>query len=117
MIRNIASGPGLTVTSQPSLPYINPSSNGFDGLMRISGSDLQYFQNGTWCSFSSASTSIQLDIDTITLLGWVRTKKQQEEQRLKLAENNPALKKALDAIKRAEDNFDVIAKIAESEQA
>jgi hypothetical protein len=55
-------------------------------------------------------------IDAITLLGWVRNK-MYEEQRAKLIEENPGLKAAHEAIVRAKENFDLLARIAASETA
>ena len=37
--------------------------------------------------------------------------------RLTLAQNNPALMKALEAVKRAEDNFEILSKFVEHDNA
>ena len=113
MITGIGSGPGIVVDSGgTSLPYVNTNSDNFSGLIRISGSGLQYYDNGHWNSFPSSHASVRLDPSVESLLNWVRNKQNEEfKQASEIAEmerrakEHPSLTKAYEAIIRAENEL------------
>ena len=102
---------GVIVDSgNTSLPYVNQnSSDSFSGVMRISGSDIQYYSNGVWNNLATSYATVRLDTSTESLLQWCKTK-QSEEFREKQArydferkaKTHPTLEKAYEAIVRAE---------------
>lgn len=115
MIKGLNGGPGVVVSfGNTSLPYVNQnSSNSFQGIMRIMGSDIQYFDNGAWISISSSYASVELDGDTVELLNWARQERERSRVRESRIKNHPALQKAFDAIQKATDNFDLLEKFVE----
>ena len=97
-----------------SFPYVPQNSNNpIQGMLRISGQDIQTFDGSGWITVAASYANVSLDTDSLDLLQWARTQRQLEMNRKTLVENNPALQKAQEAIKRAEDNFDILAKFVE----
>jgi hypothetical protein len=68
-------------------------------------------------TMTTSYATVSLDPDTQDLLTWARTQRTLEMNRKFLIENNPALEKAYESIKRAEANFDVLAKFVEHDLA
>ena len=135
MITGLGSGPGIVVDGGGmSLPYINSGSDTFTGVLRISSSGLQYYDNGHWNGFPTSHASVRLDGSVENLLQWVRTKQAEEFNRENARRNleekaktHPALAKAFGAIKRAEakrdaeitkaqENFLILEKLIGEEQ-
>ena len=100
-----------------STPYINNnSSNPMQGMLRLWGNDFQVFDGNAWIQLASSYATVSLDQDTQDLLLWARAQRTMAMNRLTLAQNNPALMKALEAIKRAEDNFELLEKFVEYDE-
>ena len=85
------------------------------GMMRISGTDIQVFDGTTWMNLSSSYATVELNGDTQSILQWAREQRDKQYKREKLIKENPALQKAMEAIERAEANFDILAKFVENE--
>lgn len=115
MIKNLTGITGVTVTGgSTSMPYINMNPNNpLTGMLRINGSDMQVFDGSTWINMGTAYASVGLDQDVLDLVQWARTQRTMSLNRMTLAQNNPALMKALEAVKRAEDNFELLSKFVE----
>ena len=118
MIKGIMGNKGVVVSGGDlSTPYINNnSSNPIQGMIRLWGNDFQVFDGTAWIQLASSYATVSLDQETKDLLQWARTQRQLEMNRATLIENNPALMKALEAIKRAEDNFDILSKFVENDE-
>ncbi|CAB4125480.1 hypothetical protein UFOVP181_27 [uncultured Caudovirales phage] len=100
-----------------SLPYISLNHNNpLQGVVRLNGTDLQYFDGTAWMTLPSSYASVGLDSHTRDLLQWVQEERTKQFRREALAIQNPQLKPALEAIKRAEDNFETLERIVTSEQ-
>jgi hypothetical protein len=82
-------------------------------MIRINNTDLEVFNGTGWQSLPSSYATVSLDQDTQDLLQWARAQRTMAMNRLTLAQNNPALMKALEAVKRAEDNFELLSKFVE----
>jgi hypothetical protein len=82
-------------------------------MIRINNTDLEVFNGTGWQSLPSSYATVSLDQDTQDLLQWARTQRTMALNRMTLAQNNPALMKALEAVKRAEDNFELLSKFVE----
>ena len=119
MIRNITGGPGVIVNGGNNVsPYINQNiNNPIQGMLRLNGNDIQTFDGSGWITVSASYASVSLDIESLELLQWARTQRQLDLNSKFLIENNPALQKAYEAVKRAEDNFDFLSKFVEDELA
>jgi hypothetical protein len=136
MIKGLMGSTGVVVDAgNTSLPYVSQnSSDSFSGVMRISGSDIQYYSNGVWTTLPTSYATVRLDPTTEGLLSWVRLKQTEEASRDQARRNleakaasHPALTKAYEAIKRAEakmheevtkaqENFTLLEKIIGEEQ-
>jgi hypothetical protein len=118
MIKGIMGNKGVTVSAgDVSTPYINNnSSNPMQGMIRLWGSDFQVFDGNAWIQLPSSYATVSLDQETQDLLLWAKAQRQMALNRMTLAQNNPALMKALEAIKRAEDNFELLSKFVEYDE-
>ena len=98
-------------------PYISPGAQSA-GMMRYntSSSNIEVYDGIAWKQMDGSYTTVDLSPEAQDLLQWARTQRQLDLNRKTLIENNPALKKAYEAIKRAEDNFDLLATIASEEE-
>ena len=115
MIKNITGGPGIVINGGNSVsPYINQNTNNpMQGMIRMSGTDFQVFDGSSWLMLTTGHPSVGLDGETRDLLQWARTQRTMAMNRLTLAQNNPALMKALEKLKKAEDNFELLSKFVE----
>jgi hypothetical protein len=111
MIKGITGSDGVFVEGgNNSLPYYTPNSNDtFSGLLRLNGTDIQYYNNGSWITLPTSYATVRMDS---SITNWVREKQAKEaEQKKELdylkrrAEEHPSLKKAYEAIIRAEERL------------
>jgi len=111
MIKGITGSDGLFVENgNTTLPYINQNSNNpMQGMIRIYGTDLQAFDGTAWISLPSSYATVRMDS---SITAWVRDKQAKEaEQKRELeylkrrSEEHPSLKKAYEAIIRAEERL------------
>lgn len=121
MIKGLAGGRGVIVDGGgTAMPYTNQNANdSFSGVLRISGGDIQYYNNGAWSILPSSYATVNLDAGTESLLNWVRDKQAMESSEKvardymkRRAREFPALQKALEAVERAEANRDTEVKEA-----
>jgi len=93
-----------------TLPYINQNSNNpMQGMIRISGTELQVFDGTAWIMLPSSYATVRMDSG---IVNWVRDKQAKEvEQQKELdylkrrAKEHPSLEKAYEAIIRAEERL------------
>jgi hypothetical protein len=114
MIKGLMGNQGVIVSGgDTALPYVNPNPNNpMTGMLRINNTNIEVFNGSSWQMISSSYATVSLDPETQDLLQWIRTQRTLELNRQTLMKNNPALEKAYEAMKRAEDNFDILATIA-----
>jgi hypothetical protein len=117
MIKNLTGVCGLTVSGgSPSFPYIpQNSSNPIQGMIRVNNQDLEVFNGSNWQQLSTSCATISLDQEILDIIQWARTQRQLEQNRATLVKNNPQLQKAYEAVKRAEENFDILSKFVEND--
>ena len=110
MIKGLQGIQGVTVSGgNTSLPYVGPNPNNpITGMLRINNTELEVFNGTSWQMISTSYATVSLDQETQDLLSWAKTQRTMQLNRLTLAQNNPALMKALEAIKRAEENFELL---------
>ena len=114
MIKGLMGNQGVIVAGgDTALPYVNPNPNNpITGMLRINNTNIEVFNGNNWQMVNSSYATVSLDPETQDLLQWVRTQRTLELNRQTLMKNNPALEKAYEAMKRAEDNFDLLSTIA-----
>lgn len=100
-----------------SLPYVSPNHNNpLQGVVRLNSTELQYFDGNAWMPLPSSYASVGLDGYTKELLQWCDAQRTMSFRRLDLAQKHPQLVPALEAIKRAEENFETLERIVTSDQ-
>jgi hypothetical protein len=118
MIKGLMGNQGVVVSGGNTvLPYVgqNPS-NPMTGMVRVNGTEMEVFTGTNWQILSTSYATVSLDQETQDLLMWAKAQRTMSMNRLTLAQNNPALLKALEAVKRAEDNFEILAKFVEHDE-
>jgi hypothetical protein len=117
MIKGLMGTCGVTVSAgNTTVPYINQNhSNPMQGMIRIWGSEMQVFDGSAWMNLSTSYATVTLDQDILDIIQWARIQRQLDLNRKTLIENNPALKKAHEAIERAEENFELLQRIVTGE--
>ena len=114
MIKGLMGTCGVTVSAgNTALPYVGPnSSNPLTGMIRINNTELEVFNGSNWQQVPSSYATVSLDQEILDVIQWARAQRTMAMNRLTLAQNNPALMKALEAVKRAEENFELLSTIA-----
>ena len=117
MITGLTGICGLTVScGTTNLPYVPQNSNNpIQGMIRVNNQDVEVFNGSTWTIMSTSHATVSLDQEILDVIQWARAQRTMAMNRLTLAQNNPALFKALEAVKRAEDNFEILAAFVEHE--
>jgi hypothetical protein len=114
MIKSVnSSGRYLTVSGgSPSSTYISPGAVG-SGMMRYNGNmnRIEVNDGNSWIQLQSNYATVELTPDSESLLEWARKERDKQWARDERIRKNPALKKAHEAIQRAEANFDILDKI------
>ena len=117
MIKGLLGTCGVTVSGgNTALPYVAPNANNpMTGMLRINGTEIEVFNGNSWQQLSTSYATVSVDQELLDVIQWARTQRTMAMNRLTLAQNNPALLKALEAVKRAEDNFEILAAFVEHE--
>ena len=114
MIKGInSSGRYITVSGgTTSNPYISPGSVGA-GMMRYNPNMncIEVNDGNSWQQLGMSYATVELSPDTEALLEWAREERNRQIQRESRIKSNPALKKAYEAILRAEENYDMLDRI------
>jgi hypothetical protein len=121
MIKGITAG-GKFIQVENGYPghnYINASS-GAQGVGNLryntSAQNMEVFDGLRWIQLNTNYTTVKLSHEAEQLLDWARNERNRQIDRDSRVKNNPALQKAYEAIKRAEDNFDILEKFVEHDK-
>lgn len=100
----------------PMQNYFSPGAQGA-GQMRYNttSNNVEVWDGVTWKEISTSYASVDLSYEAQSLLQWARQARDKELAREARIRSNPALKKAYEAIQRAEANFDILDKIVGEE--
>jgi hypothetical protein len=90
-------------------PHISPGSSGA-GQVRYNPSmnRLEVNDGAVWLELRNPNVELSLSTDAKTAISWALRKITEERERERRAEHNPALKKALEAVRRAEEQYELI---------
>ena len=111
MIKGLMGADGVFVENgNNSLPYHSVNQgDSFSGLLRLNGTDIQYYNNGMWINLPTSYATVRMDSN---IVNWVRDKQAKEQEQKKeleylrrRSEEHPSLKKAYEAIIRAEERL------------
>lgn len=115
MIKGITSNSQwLTVQNGSTSNYINNYSGAQGvGNMRYNTStqNMEVFDGNNWMQLNMAYASVDLNHEAQSLLEWARNERSKQWTREAKIKSNAALRKAYEAIQRAEENFDILEKI------
>jgi len=116
MIKNItASSRYVQVTGGNASTYVNGSSGAQGvGNMRYNTStqQMEVFDGSTWVMLNMDYASVGLNGEAESLLDWARQKRDEEMMWKSLANDNKAVKIALDNLEQARQQLDITAKLA-----
>jgi hypothetical protein len=112
MIRGITGGRYLNVQGGNSgSTYVNNHSGSQGvGNMRYNTSNqtMEVYDGNNWIQLPNNYASINLDDEAVNLLDWAREKKRQEDGYQRLAQDSEAVKIALDKLRKAEAELELI---------
>jgi hypothetical protein len=113
MIKGLTGTCGITVSAgNTSLPYVPANNNNpCQGMLRINGTEMEVFNGSSWQQLPTSYATVSMDQDILDIVQWARNQRDQQLTRERRIENNPALKKAYEAIQRAEANYEILDKI------
>ena len=119
MIKGINTGSGIQVdsgyTSWPSF-YTNPSSsNTLVGQVRYNGAsqNMEVYDGSNWLVMSAAFPTLNLAPHVQAVVEWAQKKMSEESRLQELAARNPSLRDALEAVKRAEEQVQIVAALVQ----
>lgn len=90
-------------------PHISPGANGA-GQVRYNPNmnRLEVNDGSVWLELINQDFTLSLSMDARRAISWALGKITEEGERERRAQNNPALQKALEAIRRAEEQYELI---------
>lgn len=120
MIKSISSNSPYIMVSggSPGSTYIGNYGNGPGiGNMRYNpnSQNIEVFDGSTWVILSSQHSSISLSGEAVSLLEWARRKRDEEFERERLAEINPAIKDLITQIKDKEEQIKIVQALIKEE--
>jgi len=117
MIKGLMGTCGVTVSGgDTSLPYVSSnSSNPLQGMLRINNTNIEVFTGASWQIVNSSYATVSIDQEVLDVIQWARTQRTMALNRMTIAQNNPALMKALEKLKKAEDDFELLQRIVTGE--
>jgi hypothetical protein len=115
MIRNITGGEGIHISgSIYNAPYID-TTRASAGLVRYVGGNLEVYDGSSWLPLASSYPQIELDSVTQSVVRWAMQKMAEEARIKELAAKHPSVADALDALKKAEEQVQIVAALVEVE--
>jgi Tfp pilus assembly PilM family ATPase len=114
MIKGLQGITGITVSGgNTALPYVGPNSNNpMTGMLRIHGTEMEVFNGSSWQMLSASYATVGLDQDVLDIVQWARKKRDEEMMWQSLANDNKAVKIALDNLEQARQQLNITAKLA-----
>jgi hypothetical protein len=114
MIKGLTGTSGVTVSGGATvLPYVGPNvNNPMTGMLRIHNTDIEVFNGNIWQQLPSSYSTVSLDQDILDIIQWARKKRDEEMMWQSLANDNRAVKIALDNLEQARQQLDITAKLA-----
>ena len=105
---------GITVSGgNTALPYVGPNpSNPMTGMVRINNTELEVFNGSNWQQISTSYATVTMDQDILDIIQWGRKKRDEERAWESLANDNKAVKIALDNLEQAKRQLDVTVKLS-----
>lgn len=118
MISGITSfGKYTMLSSNIGIPYIaTQANNPMQGMMRISGNNIQVFDGSNWISLGNNTCTVGLTLVAEELLDWARMKRDEELELAKLAETNTTIKDLLEQVKEKQNQLAMVKLLIKKEE-
>lgn len=118
MIKNISAGKNIAVNGGIVSSLYFGSSGVGAGNMRYNpnSQNIEVFDGNVWQQMPSAYTTIELTNEVNDLLDWARKKRDEEMNWQNLAENNKAVKIALDNLEEARRQLEITTKLVKEHE-
>jgi hypothetical protein len=119
-IKSIIGGKGLVVhNGSPITPNISSYGvdNPFHGQLRMRNNDIEVWNGGSWVPLYGASTMVELDYESKSILEWAKNKMEKEKKYQEMAKTNEAVAYAMQAIEDAERELDFIVTLSTDHSA
>lgn len=115
MIKNITPGSGITINNNRSTwpsfyNTVTSTGNGLVGQLRYNGSsqNLEVYDGHSWILMNSAFPTIELSPHVQAVVAWAQAKMAEETRIKELAAKHPAVADAVDALKKAEEQVQIV---------
>ena len=122
MIKSIhSSSPFLTVSGgNPGSTYIGNYSTNAPGVgnMRYNpnSQNIEVYDGSTWIILSAHHTNINLSDEAVSLLEWARKKRDEDLERERLAQTNPAIKDLTNQINEKQEQIRIVQALLKQEE-
>lgn len=121
MIKNITPGSGININNNystwPSFyNTVNSTGNSLVGQLRYNGSNqsLEVYDGNTWLTMTSGYPTVELAPHVQAVVAWAQTKMAEESRIRELAAKHPAVADALEALKRAEEQVQIVTALVDT---
>ena len=111
MIKGLDQSGRYTVVSAGNsiVPYVNQNmDNPIQGMIRISGNDMQVFVGNSWIVMNTSYATVGLTGEAESLLDWARQKRDEERMMASRAEKSVAVADALATYQQAQEQLMVV---------
>lgn len=118
MIDYVVGGEFMNVTSSKgATPYIH-TNQPMTGMVSFDGGSqtMKVFDGHGWQTVGGGSAMVNLSPNAISILKWAEKKMQEEFEREKLAETNPAIKDLVEQIKQKEEQIRIVQALIKEEE-
>jgi hypothetical protein len=122
MIKNITPGPGLSINNNystwPSFyNTVSSTGNSLVGQLRYNGSsqNMEVYDGNSWLMMNSAYPTIELAPHVQAVVTWAQTKMAEESRIRELAAKHPAVADAVEALKKAEEQVQIITALVDTQ--
>ena len=113
MIKTINAGAGIRIQGNyVSATYIS-MSNASAGMVRYNGNsnNMEVYDGSSWLTLNSAYPIVELDGDVLAVVNWAKEKMNKEAKLRELAQQNKSVADALEAVEKAQEQLDIVAKL------
>jgi hypothetical protein len=118
MIKSIVStNPLITVSSYNNSPYINTGSQSA-GVMRYNTAlcRIEVYDGNSWLEIGGGA-NVDVSPDLTNVVHWAKKKMDQEAEYQRLAQKSPAVQDALEQMRLAESQLQMIAALVREDEA
>lgn len=122
MIKNITPGSGISIQNNygtwPSFyNTVQSTGNSLVGQLRYNGSsqNLEVYDGNSWIMMNSAYPTIELSPHVQAVVAWAQVKMAEETRIKELAAKHPAVADALEALKKAEEQVQIVTALVDTQ--